>query len=185
MREIVIGERANLPAQRRRDQTAAKYLRLMLKLRAFNDTRSRQKLARIGVHVAEAESANLLLQSPQGVPWDAGRAREVAEDWLLRLRGCLAYLAGGRVARAFGVTERSLREVYGRSLRIGGVVAVVIPHPSGLNHFWNDAGDVSRLRRRLSKTIRQIGASYEQKIRQGSSGARRGRVHLPRQHKTI
>jgi hypothetical protein len=48
-------------------------------------------------------------------------------------------LAGHRVAAAFGVREGYLREFV-----LQGVPAAVVPHPSGVNRWWNDPANVAR-----------------------------------------
>lgn len=53
---------------------------------------------------------------------------------LPELRGRLVVLAGKNVARAFGV-----RAEYHEWLVSPGCRAVVVPHPSGVNRWWNSA----------------------------------------------
>lgn len=51
-------------------------------------------------------------------------------------------LLGYRVAAAFGVR----REYFARQ-KIGTATAVVVPHPSGVNRWWNDSENVRRMER--------------------------------------
>lgn len=95
-------------------------------------------------HVVELHGVNLFAM-PQpaegkGSKFPLASARERAQDLLPKLRRLRAYdaiwLAGKRVAAAFG-----LRGVdYFVPVRLDGVrvVVYVVPHPSGVNHFWTD-----------------------------------------------
>lgn len=156
MRSYLIGERQNSKTWRPPfwpGVSGEKYWRLMLKLRAFRDEQSQAKLRRLGIEVSECLSVNLLPPDPQTVPWDAEKAREVAGFWLPRFHRRLLYLAGGRVAAAFGVRRGPLRGSFGKSSMVGGSRIIIIPHPSGLNHFWNDRGDVVDLQNVLTETL--------------------------------
>lgn len=150
---MVVGERANLPRDRLLESLSdRRWLAASLRLGAFRDRTGRDKLRSIGVDLDAdgAESVNLVPPSPQGVPFDAARASAVARILATRLGGWrTVYLCGGRVARAFGVGGR-VTGLFGRTLTVGDGKAVVLPHPSGLNHWWNDALSVRRLRRCLS-----------------------------------
>ncbi len=67
------------------------------------------------------------------------RARELMDDWHW---GDTAVLAGHNVAHAFGVPRRF---PYFKWLElVGGVQCVVVPHPSRLNRFWNNAACITR-----------------------------------------
>jgi uracil-DNA glycosylase len=72
-----------------------------------------------------------------------GEARKAARRLLRTLVGRRVILLGGRVCRALGVSPEPIlawREVIG----IGGAIAVaVVPHPSGVNHWWNDPANRS------------------------------------------
>lgn len=55
----------------------------------------------------------------------------------------LVLLAGWRVARAFGI-QHGTKEYFvvdHECDRMGGLPTVVVPHPSGINRWWNDAGN--------------------------------------------
>lgn len=154
MRLLVIGERMNRPTWRPGgwpDLRGDRYWKLMSRLGAFKGERSRAKLASIGLE--EYDAVNLLPPDPQGVRWDAAKANEVAISWLERVREydrCL--LAGRRVAAAFGA-RGGMSELLGNRLSMFGIRATVIPHPSGLNRFWNNRYEVESLRESLSVTI--------------------------------
>lgn len=145
------------------DVSGLRYWKLMTVLRAFRDDHcaacraARLRLSLLGINLLGARSANLLPPDPQGVPWDSEMAKVVAEAWepVLRDSG-LVVLVGGRVARAFGVRVKRLSEVFGRLVEPAGLMATVIPHPSGLNRFWNEASNVSKLRRRLRRSLSEM-----------------------------
>lgn len=63
------------------------------------------------------------------------RAREIADA----ARGRSLLLAGQQVARAFGHSGRLYRFE-----AVMGVRAATIPHPSGLNRYWNDPRNRNR-----------------------------------------
>lgn len=60
-------------------------------------------------------------------------------------------LLGRRVARAFCLEREPFLEWL--QLRPGVRVAVV-PHPSGISHWWNDRGNVERARAFLTESLR-------------------------------
>jgi uracil-DNA glycosylase len=65
------------------------------------------------------------------------------------LIGRRAVFLGARVARAFGAHRRPIL----RWFAIGGGSAAILPHPSGVNRWWNDP----RNRRRAIRFMRKIG----------------------------
>jgi len=74
-------------------------------------------------------------------------------------------LVGRRVARAFGVSNAYLRwtQVSQRQTADGRTTsevlhrrAVVIPHPSGVNRWWNDPKNEARARRFLRGLAREV-----------------------------
>jgi hypothetical protein len=156
VRVIVVGERMNRTTWRPRGWPTVmrqdRYWELMLRLGAFRDGQSRVKLASLGL--GDCDAVNLLPPDPQGVPWEAERAEEVASVWLDHLReydGCL--LAGARVAAAVGLRGR-MTDLLGRRSSVFGVRVVVIPHPSGLNRFWNSSIAVESLKEKLSSILK-------------------------------
>jgi uracil-DNA glycosylase len=52
----------------------------------------------------------------------------------------LVFLAGKNVAKAFGFS----RAEYFEELSLDGARAFVIPHPSGINRWWNDAENTKK-----------------------------------------
>jgi hypothetical protein len=156
VRAVLIGERMNRrtyrPTRWPEVVQTERYWRLQLRFGLFRDGQGRQRLESLGLRWEDG--LNLLPPDPQGVPWDAVTAREVAAAWLPRLRGYdVTYLCGGRVLDAFGVDRCGLRlsQLYGRPLDIGGALATCLPHPSGLNRWWNDPRNPERLKRRLRR----------------------------------
>lgn len=60
-------------------------------------------------------------------------------------------LAGKRVAVALGV-----RAAYFQRVEFAGSWAVVVPHPSGVNRWWNDGQNLGRAKRFLRRLARGI-----------------------------
>ena len=89
----------------------------------------------------------------KGDAFDLPEARQRAA--LLRRRfvgGRLVVLLGRRTARAFG-----LDSAYLLPLRLSCATVVVLPHPSGINRWWNEPENVrraSRFLRRVAKEAR-------------------------------
>lgn len=57
-------------------------------------------------------------------------------------------LLGRQVAEAFGVDYRPCRATW-----IGNLRVLVIPHPSGLNRWWNGKGNRAKVRRFLRRYV--------------------------------
>lgn len=123
--------------------------------RAFEpDTASGRRLAAmLGVEdVAEvADAVNLVRRFPGDSPWNKGhRFPEGAAKRAARRMRFDAYdvvvLAGRNVARAFDAEVDFLKWFVLR-----GVRAVVVPHPSGANHWWNESGNRARAVRLLRR----------------------------------
>lgn len=161
MKIIVVGERMNVPTLRPQcwpDVACDHYYRLMLRLGAFRDQTSYRKLRSVGLDLESPglETVNLLPLDPQNIPWDARKAKEVAEAWLPRLRDGfdLAVLCGRRVADAFSVDVLGkLEDCVGTPVALDGMDAVLLPHPSRLNRWWNDRTNVGGLRTRLREIL--------------------------------
>lgn len=99
--------------------------------------------------LADCRLVNLLnaWPGPDGAKGDAfpvDEARLAARR--VRFNTPVVLLAGHRVARAFG-----LRVGYLEWTTLRGRRAAVLPHPSGINRWWNDP----RNRRRASRFIRE------------------------------
>ena len=135
---VLVGERYNSDRDwRPRDGSRETDLRFLLRLGAFRRGTSRMCLVKYGLRWDAA--LNLLMPSAEVGAWDPGRAREVASairDDLEEMADAIV-LTGRRVPRAFGMT--------GGFLTAEGKYAFV-PHPSGLNHWWNDHGNRARAR---------------------------------------
>ncbi len=125
--------------------------------RAFPpDTPSGRRLAAMfGVDdvACVADAVNLLGQFPGDCSWHKGHAFPVSKARRkaarIRLRGYdVVVLAGRNVARAFGFEARPFLEWF----ELRGVRGVVVPHPSGANHWWNDR----RRRAKAERLLRRI-----------------------------
>lgn len=99
---------------------------------------------------ARARLVNLLGAWPgragKGCRFPAGQAREAARR--LRLRTDVILLAGRGVAAAFGEGGRKYFEWF----RLRRRWAAVVPHPSGVSHWWNDPSN----RRRAARFMRSV-----------------------------
>lgn len=87
---------------------------------------------------------NLLRRWPGAAPSGKGdafpwrRAERAARDLAAQVApGDVVVLAGRNVARCFGLRATTF---FGR-VALGGAEAYVVPHPSGVSHWWNDAGN--------------------------------------------
>lgn len=60
----------------------------------------------------------------------------------------IVVLAGKKVAKAFGVVAPYLEWTTLRGRRV-----VVVPHPSGINRWWNDSKNVQALRKLLAEVF--------------------------------
>jgi hypothetical protein len=163
MKILVVGERMNMPSFRPQcwpDVTCERYWKYMRRLGAFQDARSQVKLKSIGVDLGDGDvsTINLLPPDSPGVPWDASIAKAVAVSWQPRLAEFdLIMLCGIKVTRAFNIDMLgTLAECCGTPVDLDGVNATILPHPSGLNLWWNDKKNVTSLRRRLKSLMRRI-----------------------------
>lgn len=77
-------------------------------------------------------------------PWPRDEAKRRAEQAFPYLLGRRTILLGQRVADAFDFHWPLLNWV-----EIGGVTVAIVPHPSGLNRWWNEAENRSQARRFL------------------------------------
>lgn len=146
MKKLLVAERFNLDGYPRiashlRDVLYADpelYTGLMLEAGTFLVGPGRAKLASIGVEFHD--SMNLCPPAPQSEPWDSETARVVASHVRERLAPSydVVYLVGTRVARAFEMRPVALLHV--------DAPYITLPHPSGLNRWWNDPDNVSAAR---------------------------------------
>lgn len=93
---------------------------------------------------------NLLAQYPgrasgKGDNFPLAQARAAAKQ--VTLRGSVV-LVGANVARAFGIRSKPFTWS-----RVGSARVAVIPHPSGLNLFWNRPVNVRRAARFLRSLL--------------------------------
>lgn len=72
----------------------------------------------------------------------AWKARQIAKKTPLH-RFDRVVLVGRNVARSFGVGDRPFL----RWFEHRGTKVSIVPHPSGVNHWWNDPRNVRRARR--------------------------------------
>lgn len=70
---------------------------------------------------------------------------------LVASKGAVLVLCGRGVATAFGLPRRFPILTW---RVMGGSTVGVLPHPSGVNHWWNAAGSEERARRFLSEALR-------------------------------
>lgn len=86
----------------------------------------------------------------KGAAFPLGQARIRAALLSRRfVRGRTVVLLGFRTARAFGV-----RGGYFTRVRIRGADVVVVPHPSGVNRWFNDPDNVTKMRRFMRSLVR-------------------------------
>jgi hypothetical protein len=81
-----------------------------------------------------------------GRRWDPREARRRAGE--LRSDPCTLVLLGRRVARAFDVDGPFLTTV-----TAGLCTLHLLPHPSGLNRWWNDPGNAALAREFLAEVV--------------------------------
>lgn len=83
-----------------------------------------------------------------------GAASAAAERLLPMLDGHHVVLLGWNVERAFGLGIDAPMVWRQHEWRSGEMLVAVLPHPSGVNLWWNDAGNVERARAFLSGLAR-------------------------------
>lgn len=99
------------------------------------------------------DARNLLHRFPgrsgvKGDSWCADEARAEARRLLPHLRGRTVVIAGSAVAAAFGVTGKPLERVERE-----GVTFILLPHPSGVNRFYNSVTNCRAVRRLLRQVL--------------------------------
>jgi hypothetical protein len=137
------------------------YASTAMRYGAFTDEDSQKKLLELGLHPLSlrVRTMNLLPPAEPG-SWDADLANEVArnaKNYLLDRGFDVFVYAGTRVAQAFDFHITG----YGYA-ESDYCVEVKVPHPSGLNRFWNDALNVEELRRRLHSVLCITAPDWEQ-----------------------
>lgn len=145
-RVIVVGERTNGDPETSSDESIEDTWRRRLCQGAFSSESSVDKLSRIGVDLTTCRSANLLGPSATVGEWSDSDARasfRSAETDQTRVK----WIACGRrvwsaiIRRAddvsaFGTVKQTIR----------GDFVMLVPHPSGLNRWWNDVKTVKSFR---------------------------------------
>lgn len=106
--------------------------------------------------LSRTECVNVLRRHPgpdgdKGSAFPPEQAQRGARRLLSLLRGRTVLLASKRVARAFGVRVDYLRwQDHPEGFRVA-----VIPHPSGVNRWWNEHENRRRFRRFARRTLRR------------------------------
>jgi len=155
VRPLLIGERRNRPSAREWD--ALEWATACVGDGAFDEADG-VKLARIGLSLDACDRLNVHPPGSQGDPWDADLAARVATRLVdVVAERPVVYVAGGLALAAVSAVRRGnpLAEVYGRTVHAPalGRPVVPVPHPSGLNRWWNDPRRVAALRDLLSETV--------------------------------
>lgn len=103
--------------------------------------------------VMDARHANLLNEWPgharrgSAFPMDEGRAAaERFEEVLDIVKPELVLLTGRRVAAAFGLHMHHRGQDYFEACTVHERRATVVPHPSGVNRWWNELINRERAR---------------------------------------
>lgn len=173
IRSLVIGERFNRPP-RGYTSEQSRSIDFLIGVGAFPSGQSRERLEDLGVDLTH--SLNLLSPSTQEVGWPMDRARGVARRLWDRVRDYdLVWLVGKNPATAFGLTSCELLYLYALPQGPGGKVQGeflagtirtpprpvlgVLPHPSGLNRWWNDDWQIEIARDFVRETGSWIEAS--------------------------
>lgn len=106
-----------------------------------------------------------------GPTWTMGAAKEAAPAVLEALRGRRAVLLGGSVARALGLPSMApcmfdlmllnVSTGYGEITQENSISYSLIPHPSGLNRWYNDSDNrmlvAAFLARLYSEAVQELG----------------------------
>ena len=110
----------------------------------------------VGEFLDAFDRVNLLDRWPgrdgKGDHFPLAAARLAASRMARSLRGRRVVLVGARVASAFSLEAEPFRVADA----LGATVSVS-PHPSGINHFWNDAANVRRARRFWRRLAQEAG----------------------------
>lgn len=141
---IVVGERANGESTgRHAGLDAVARWRTSLAEGAFLDRTSVAKLASIGVDLGSVRSANLMSPSREVGAWSLADA---SETWLAAVadQPTARWLACGR--RVWETATGRRDGEFGETVESCGATITLIPHPSGLNRWWNEKRNASRLR---------------------------------------
>lgn len=118
-----------------------------------DDTPTRGNLAKLGLVHPEYQRINLLHPTKNTGEWDAAQAEENAHLLAKRIpRSAKFVLLGRRVQRAFGIITRHrsvagirVRKPFGETKYAYGHVCLLLPHPSPINHMWNNSDEINVL----------------------------------------
>jgi hypothetical protein len=93
-------------------------------------------------------NARWIGRNGKGDQFDFEEGAKRARDFLLRGYAGRVVLLGKSVARCFGLRVNFLEPV-----EMAGKRFIVLPHPSGINLWWNSKTNVSRARRALRRFL--------------------------------
>jgi hypothetical protein len=111
--------------------------------------------------LSRATCVNLLRSWPgtnrtkKGDLWPAQLARVAALTCIVGVAGARVILLGQNVARAFRVGRRPILTWF----PFGHGHAAIVPHPSGINRWYNDPSNVRRAERFMRRTMEAVCAS--------------------------
>lgn len=148
----VVGERCN--GRRRTHWDAASvdvWAEFTWTVAAFFDGPSRSKLLSVGLDWHRVKCVNLLSPSPVVGEWDSERARAVAAAMDFS-EFDLVFVCGVKACSAMGFTDK-LSDCIGQVVHGSSRKIVPLPHPSGLNRFWNDGAAVTSLKNKIAKLL--------------------------------
>lgn len=136
---VLVGERGNAPRELTRRPSTD--VRLRLKIGAFREGVSRRRLENLGLKWDH--SLNLLPSCPAAeAQWkneSEMEASKVARALTEHFDRATFFLCGSRVSSAFGFAFKPL------SVRTQGRhTFALLPHPSGLNRFWNTGSEEAK-----------------------------------------
>jgi uracil-DNA glycosylase len=86
---------------------------------------------------------------PLGDHFPMAAARSAARRLRVALDGCVVVMCGKNVRDAFGLTQ----DFFEMARVVDHFTYVVIPHPSGVNRWWNDEQNYQRAERYLRRKI--------------------------------
>lgn len=172
-RILLVAERFNLPRNAVWDGyvelNVQHWVRIALRAGVFRKGFSASKLKLIGVRWTDA--MNLLPPAPQGERWDSRAARRVADE-VVRLAAAdrlhagptamrkappsHVFICGRRAAESFGQPYAGWPMLHSTEVLWHPLVAskvMLIPHPSGLNRFWNDDVEIEVAREMVQEFL--------------------------------
>jgi len=150
----VVGERCNGRRRSHWDTASIEtWAKFTWSVAAFFDGPSRSKLLSIGLDWHSVKCVNLMPPSPVIREWNARRASET-----VNLMGfsefALVFACGVKVCSAMGFIGK-LTDSVGEIVPARSREIVPLPHPSGLNRFWNNQGAVSRLKNKITELLKE------------------------------